>query len=169
MQSASPTAETLIRGSEAGFHLFDPARDDNEVERVEDAPLVRRLERFGDGKRELESGLQREGAAGKTLGQSFALDHLHDENGTTFEVEDVIESGDSGMIERSEEPCLVLQARAPLGARGELIGKDLQRDLSPEPGVASAKDQTHSAGAERTQDLVRTQALPGAKAHGRGE
>src|SRR3972149_2055839 len=134
MQSASPTAETLIRGSEAGFHLFDPARDDNEVERVEDAPLVRRPERFGDGKRGLESGLQREGAGGKTLGQSLALDHLNHENGTAFVIQNVVESGDSGVIERSEEPGLVLQARAPLGARDELIGKDLQGDLSPQPG-----------------------------------
>ncbi len=91
---------------------------------MEDAPLVRRLERFGDGKRELESSFQLEGAAREAFCQSLALDHLHHENGTPFVIQNVVESGDSGVIERSEEPGLVLQPRAPLGASRELIGKD---------------------------------------------
>ena len=70
------------------------------------------------------------------------------------------------MIERSEKHRLVLQARAPLGARRELVGEDLQRDLAPEPGVASPPDFAHPSGADWSEDLVRTQAPPGTEAHG---
>lgn len=35
--------------------------------------------------------------------------------------------------------------------------------------VSRAPDDAHSTGAERTHDLVRTQALPRAEAHGTGE
>jgi hypothetical protein len=84
-------------------------------------------------------------------------------------IENVVESGDGRMAERSEELRLVLQARASFGAPGELIGKDLESDLPSETCVARAPDDAHAAGAERTQDLERTQAQPGTEAHGAEE
>ncbi len=80
-----------------------------------------------------------------------------------------MERGDGGVIQRSEEPRLVGQAGAPLRASGELIRKDLQRDVASETSVASAPDFPHATGAERTENLVRTQALSGAEAHGQEE
>ena len=43
----------------------------------------------------------------------------------------------------------------------------LERDLAPQPGVASAIDLAHAAGAQRTEDLVGTQAMAGGEGHGR--
>jgi hypothetical protein len=40
-------------------------------------------------------------------------------------IQDVVESGDGRMAQRSKELRLVLQAGASLGASRELIGKDL--------------------------------------------
>jgi hypothetical protein len=80
-----------------------------------------------------------------------------------------VESGDSGVIERCKKQGFVLEARAPLAASRELIAKDLERDLAPETDVASPPHLTHPAGAERTHDLVGTQALPGTEVHGREE
>jgi len=49
---------------------------------------------------------------------------------------------------RSRASCSRRERLSALEA--ELIGKDFERDLSPEPGVASAPDLTHPSGAERT-------------------
>ena len=47
---------------------------------VDDAPFVRRLERVGDlGGEELHGHVENQGPAGKALGQSLALDELHDD------------------------------------------------------------------------------------------
>ncbi len=69
------------------------------------------------------------------------------------------------MLDGSEELGFVLEARAPLRTRHEVTGKDFERDVALETGVASSSDLSLSTGPEHTDNFVRTQALPGTEAH----
>jgi len=72
---------------------------------VQDASLVSRLERFSDGKCYLERRFQRDGSTRDPLRQSLTLHHLHDENGSAFEFEDVEKRRDRGMVQSREKPA----------------------------------------------------------------
>jgi hypothetical protein len=127
---------------------------------------VRGLEGFGDEECNLERGLQRDGSARDPLRQSLALDHLHHENGSAFDLEDVEKGRDRGMVQSREKPRLLVESSAPLSVPGDVLGKNLEGDIATEPGVPRSPDLPHSTGAERGESLVRTEPPSRAEAHG---
>src|SRR5271165_3572241 len=50
------------------------------------------------------------------------------------------------MVQRGSRPSFLLEAAQTIWVGTERGGKDLDGDVAPEPGVASAKDFAHSAG-----------------------
>ena len=69
------------------------------------------------------------------------------------------------MVERREHLRLALESREAFAIAGERVGQDLDRDLASELGVARAIHLAHPAGAERRNDLVRTELVPAAEVH----
>ena len=69
------------------------------------------------------------------------------------------------MIERGQDLRLALEARQALGIRGKCFGKNLQRDVALQAGVARTVDLTHAAGAEDCADLIDSEAR--ARSHAR--
>ena len=62
--------------------------------------------------------------------------------------------------------CASRAKRAPpLRIGDEDVRQDLDRDVAIELRIAGAIDLAHSAGAERAEDLVRTEARAGAQRH----
>ena len=133
---------------------------------MDDAQLVRGLERFGDLARERKGvrGWHRPG--GDQVRQVFALHQLHDQRaraggeGVRFESVDL---RDAGMVERRERLRLSREAGEVVGVRREQRRQDLDRDAAIELRVTRAIDLAHAAGAERPGDLVDPD--PGASVH----
>ena len=129
----------------------------------------RRCRRPGSYRAARSSGTCR--APGQTFGQSLALDELHDEEvdfATSAPVRfqlwpltsDVIQRADIWMIERGHRACLALESGAPVDVGRERARKYLDCNVAAQPRIARPIDFAHPAGAERLDDLVRTQPGP---------
>jgi hypothetical protein len=81
------------------------------------------------------------------VGQRRTFDQLHDE----IVGADVVQRADVRVVERRDRPRLALEAVA------EMLGGHLDRHVASETRVARAVHLTHSAGANRADDLVRTE------------
>ena len=57
-------------------------------------------------------------------------------------------------VQRGEGSRLTIESRQPFGIRGCRCRENLDRDVAPQPGVASAIDLAHSACANRLNNLV---------------
>lgn len=66
-------------------------------------------------------------------------------------------------------PCacsgFLFEAGAPVGVGRELLWKDLDSHLTPEPRILGPIDLTHAAGGERRDDLIGPKAGPGGECH----
>ena len=97
------------------------------------------------------------GPPADALAQRLALEQLRDDVRRAVSRADVEDREDVRMVERRGGARLLLEAAQPIGIGRERGGQDLDRDLASEPRVARAVDLAHAAGAERREDLVRTQ------------
>src|SRR5262249_58089252 len=77
---------------------------------------------------------------------------------------DVVDRDDVGMIESRGGPRLLLEALQPRRIRRQLRRQHLDRHLARETRVPRPVHLSHPPGAQRRQDLVRTEA--GARRHG---
>jgi hypothetical protein len=64
------------------------------------------------------------------------------------------------MIQAASRLRFLLEALQPIGVVRERGGQNLDRDVAPEPRSVGAIDLTHATGANRSDDLVRTEARP---------
>jgi hypothetical protein len=69
--------------------------------------------------------------------------------------------GDVRVVQRGQGLGLALKPRDSLRVGDERLGQDLDRDGAIQLRVERAVDFTHSAGAERRQDLVRAETCAG--------
>ena len=72
---------------------------------------------------------------------------------------------DVRMREGGDGLGLALEAGERLGIAGQVGRQDLHRDVAIELRVSRAVDLAHTAGAERTEDLVRPEPGSGGEAH----
>ena len=121
---------------------------------VDDAVLVRRLERLGNLPGDRQRLVEGHGAARDPRAQILALHQLHHQRPAARRVLDAVDLGDVRMVQRRERPRLALEPHQPVGVGGERVGQDLERHVASELGVAGAIDLPHAAGAERRHDLV---------------
>ena len=70
---------------------------------------------------------------------------------------------DVRMRQRGDCLCLTLETRAPLGVARKEIRKNFDRDVAIERRVARAIHLSHTAGAERGENVVRAEASAGLK------
>ena len=109
-------------------------------------------------------GLRREGeqpskiqrARGHELSECSALDQLHRDERRPVLRSDLVDRDDVGMVQRRRRPRFLLEAGQALRVPGELRRKHLDRDDARELVVPRPIDLTHAAGAQRREDLVRS-------------
>ena len=119
---------------------------------MDDASLVRGLERQGDLPGVVERCRERQWSFGR-----FSLDQLdHEVVGT-----DIVERADVGMVESRDCPRLALEPIA------ELLGRHLDGDIATDPRVARAKDDAHAAGANLLDDFVGPEPVTNRRMHAR--
>ena len=129
---------------------------------MDDANLVRRLERLGNLARERQRLVNGNRTLRDALGEVFALDELHDNRARASGVLDAVDLRDVRMVEGGEDLSLALEAgdavaAARLGCAGvsrQMGRQDLDGDVAIQLGVAGAIDLAHRAGAEGADDLV---------------
>ena len=69
--------------------------------------------------------------------------------------------GDVRMVEGGQQLRFALEARNALRIAAERVGKDLDRDVAPELGVARPVDFAHPTHSERGENFVRSEAHAG--------
>ena len=134
---------------------------------MDDALLVRGLERLGDLPRDRQRFVERDRPVRDPLGERRALDQLHHQRVDAAAVFEAVDVRDVRMVERGEHLRFALEPREPLGVVGEQLRQDLDRDVAIQPGVARAIDLAHPAGAKGGEDFVRAEASPGGQGHAR--
>ena len=102
---------------------------------MDDALLMRGLQRFGDLLCNWQRFIERKGTLGDAIRKRRPVDQLHHERRRACGVLNAINVRNGRMIERSEQVRLTLGPREPLAIVGECVGQDFQRDVAPEFGV----------------------------------
>ncbi len=139
---------------------------------MDDADLVRRLERLGDLARERQRLVNGDRAFRDALGEVFALDELHDDRASARALLDAVDLRDVRVVEGGEDLGLALEAgqavAAGPGVAREMGRQDFDGDVAIELGVAGAIDLAHRAGAEGADDFVDAKACAGLERHWAG-
>ena len=155
---------TLPRLGEAEVEDLDTAiAADLDVGRfeipVDDSGAVRRFERKGELARDVVGGIAGQRALRDSIAEIIALDQFHGEKTHSIRLEETVDRGDVGMIQRCQESRLAFEPREPIGVVGHRFRKDLEGNLAVEAGVECAPDDTHPTLAEFVDDGVVQQSL----------
>ena len=141
-------------------HLHGVARRDLDVRRfqiaVDDALLVRRLERLRDLARDHECLQNRQRTQGQTLGERGAFHEFEDEAADAVGLLQPVDRANLRMVQRRQDPRFAFEVRKPLRVCKEDVRDNLDCDISAQLRVVSAVNLAHPARADQSQDLVRT-------------
>ena len=88
--------------------------------------------------------------------QGLALDKLEHEGAHAARVLHAVDRADVGVIQRGEQPRFALEACEPIGVAAQRFGKNFDGDVATELRIRRAVDLSHTAGAQRGDDLVRS-------------
>src|SRR6185503_16443780 len=151
-------------------HFHHAIRREADIRRLEitmdDATLVRRIERLGNLTRDLDRLIDRQRALGEQpIGERAALDELEDERTQAVALFDAVDGGDPGMIQGGEDPGFTIEARQAFRVARERLWQDFQGDVAIETNVARPINLAHAAGADRLDDFVRTKTRTGNEGH----
>jgi hypothetical protein len=84
----------------------------------------------------------------RRLATCFAVDELQRQKLLAIHFIESVDSGDLGMTERREDLCFTLESREALGIERESVGKNLERDIAIQPGIAAAIHLAHATRAD---------------------
>ena len=137
---------------------------------VDDAFLVRRLQRLGDLESDFNRFLDRGNrATGNALGKRLALGELHDQEVDRFrrlfpgrgELGRLkgVDGSDPGVIECSEHSGFALEPGQTLGAGRERLRQHLDRHLAAQLRVCRPVDLSHAPRTELLHDSIVANAL----------
>jgi hypothetical protein len=62
--------------------------------------------------------------------EGLALDHLHHDAGRPVHLLEAVDLRDVRMVQRGEDLCFSLESRKAVGVVGEMLGKQLERDIA---------------------------------------
>jgi hypothetical protein len=131
---------------------------------MDDALLVRGLERAHDLPRHVDRFLERDCVLRDPIGQRRALDELEDQRAYSarpFLPLQPVDLRNVRMVQRREDLSLALESREPVGVVGERRGENFQRDVAVERRIPRAIDLAHAACAEDADDLIDADARAG--------
>ena len=121
---------------------------------MDDAAFVGGFEGLGDLAGDGEDFCEGDGASLHAIEQSFAGDQFHGEGPAALGLDESIDDGDVGMVQRGEDLRFAIEAGEAVGVAGEGSGKNFDSGVAVELGIAGAVDFAHAAGAERREDFV---------------
>src|SRR5262249_13989313 len=105
---------------------------------VDDALRVRAFKSVANLPHDRNNFVQRQGTPREPLRQVFAVNEFHGEGDATDLLFEAVDLRDMRMIQRSQRSRLTLESCKAFGVLREFFGKQLQRDITIESGVASA-------------------------------
>ena len=121
---------------------------------VDDVLGVSGVERVCDLDAEVEKEFEVESFAFDEVLQGAAVEKLHDDEGLTALLADVVNRADVGVIEGGCGFGLAAEASEGLRVAGQAFGKEFQGDGTMKAGVFGLIDDTHATAAELIQDAV---------------
>jgi hypothetical protein len=133
---------------------------------MDDAVLVGGAHRVDQRQREARELPRRQAASGDQAGERLALHQLHREEVDAVGVLDRVDGDDIGVVQRGNRLGLALEAPEAVGVGRHLQRQDLEGDTAVQPGVFGGVDLTHSAFAERGDDVVVAEPRAWTKPHG---
>ena len=133
---------------------------------MNDAAVVRVIERLQHLHGILERLVRGQTSPNEPLGQGFSLDVLHDQERTPIVLGKVVEGADPGMLERADGARFTLEPGA-IGGNGGAIGiEQLQCNDPFQTDVARSIHFAHAAQPDERKNLVRAEANTRRKTHG---
>jgi hypothetical protein len=120
---------------------------------VDDALVVRVLERVADLGHDRQGLARREAALAHQPAQVRALDELHQQEPALARLAEIVDAHDAGMVEPREQACLAQEALGEARVPGRAGREDLERDVAVELPVPRAVDDPHAALADELADL----------------
>ena len=121
---------------------------------VDDPFGVRGIERVGNLNRQSEKNVGLDGSAGDAMLQRYPVEKLHNQEGMTILLPDLIDGADIGMIECRSRLCLPLEPRQRLSVFDDVIGQKLQGDKAVQGCVFRLVDNAHAAATKLLDDPV---------------
>jgi hypothetical protein len=115
---------------------------------------VSRSESVGQGRGQIEQSVERKPPLGNQLPERLPLDDFHGKQDAARGFFDRVDRNDVRMIEGRDRPGFPLEARPALGVLCDVVGQDLQCDVTAQLGVACTVDFAHAALTEQAGDLV---------------
>src|ERR1035437_965740 len=132
---------------------------------VDDPFPMRRRKTFCHLQSDVERLAERKRSASNKLAQRLAFQKLHDDEGDSALLPDVMQGEDVWMREGGDGTGLALEAGKRLRIGRDGLGEDLDRDLAAQPRVACPVDLAHAACPEGSDDLVRPEARARGETH----
>ena len=111
---------------------------------MDDAALVRRLERQRDLMDDRQRLIERQRAGDEPHAERFARHQLHLDDAALLDLAEAEQHRDVRMIERRQHARFALEARPPIEIRQERVVQHLERDLPSELCVFGTKNFAHS-------------------------
>jgi hypothetical protein len=132
---------------------------------VNDALLVRHLERLGDLPCRRQRLVQGDWTALESLRQVLPWHQLHHEGTNPAALLETVDVRDVGVIQGGESLRLTREPRKSLRVARHLLRKNLEGDVAVQPGVAREVYLAHPTCADWGKDFVRPKMGSGSEAH----
>ncbi len=124
--------------------------------------IVQRVADLGDDGADLS---RRQGKPLEQIGQGPGLHQRHDQEGVSIGLAEVMNRKDVRMLERGDDPGLLLEAAGKFRVGGVCPGKDLECNKALDPRLEGLIHRRHAALAEGRVDLIFAEGLTGEVFH----
>ena len=121
---------------------------------VNDAFGVRSRQSVGHLNADVENLIDFHRLPAEALFQAYALELLHDNEGMSGVVVDVVDGANAGMVQLGSGASFAQEAFERLGVVHHLLGNELEGDVTCEAGVFRLIHHTHAATTELSHDVV---------------
>ena len=132
---------------------------------VNDARGVGLGETVGDLEGQVQESPRGQRAGVQHFAQGLAVHELHRDVRGRVGRPDLMNRHDVGVVQRRSGARLLLEALATVGIGRELFRENLDRDFATQPPVARPIDLSHASGAQRDEDLVRSETRASRNCH----
>ncbi len=121
---------------------------------MDDARSVRGVERVGNLDPKLDQLFERHRPVADPVFQRLAFEKLHRDEPLPAVLADLVNRADVRMVQRRRGARLAHEAVGRGAIAGQLIGQELQRDVTAKQKVLGAIDDAHSAAAEHLENAI---------------
>jgi hypothetical protein len=122
---------------------------------VDDAVLMRRLQRLRDLLRDRQRLIERDRTARNALRQIVPFDQFHHERGAAAALFEAVDARDVGMVQGPQRARLAPEARQSLRIARELGRQCLDGNIAAKPLVVRPIHLAHPASAQQGEDAIR--------------